>query len=242
MKRLVITGILIFLGVLIATFPARVAYRWFVPAELKLSGIAGSVWKGSAVEGNAAGAYVRNITWQFRPTTLLSGRLGFRTRSNPASGTLDADIAVSPGGALLLSGLSGNLPLDLLHPAMQQSGIRGDIGLQFTTIVIKNGIPIVAEGSVTVSDFFVPDLSSARIGDFRADFQTNDDSVVGSVEDVSGVLDVAGTISLQQDGTYTFIGQVAPTPVTPPSIVNQLRFLGSANERGQHEFRFEGQL
>jgi general secretion pathway protein N len=242
MKRLVTVGILIFFGVLLATFPARVAYKWFAPAELLLSGIAGSVWNGSAVEGYAGGAYVRNINWQFKPTSLLSGKLGFRTHSNPASGTLSADVGLSPGGDLLLSDLSGNLPLDLLHPAMQQSGIRGDIALQFETVLIRNGVPVVAEGSVTVSDFFVPDLSSARIGDFRAAFQTNDDTVVGSVEDVSGVLDVAGTISLHQDGLYSFVGQVAPTPVTPPSIVNQLRFLGSANERGQHEFRFEGRL
>ena len=242
MKRLVIPGILIFLGVLIATFPASVAYKWFAPADLRLNGITGSIWNGSATEGYAGGAYVQNINWQFKPTSLLSGRIGFRTQSNPASGTLTADVAIGSGGDLLLSGLSGNLPLDLLHPAMQQSGIRGDNALAFETVVLKNGIPVTAEGSVTVSDFFVPDMSAARIGDFRAEFQTNDNVVVGSVEDVSGVLDVAATISVQPDGSYSFVGQVAATPTTPPSIVNQLRFLGSANERGQHEFRFEGQL
>ena len=242
MKRLVILGILIFLGVLLAMFPARVAYNWFAPAELKLSGITGSVWNGSAAEAYAAGAYVRNISWRFKPSSLLSGGLGFKTRSNPASGTLIADVAVSPGGNLLLSNLSGNLPLDLLSPAMQQSGIRGDIALEFVTVVVRNGMLIAADGSVTVSDLFVPDLSSSRIGDFRADIRTNDSSVAGSVEDVSGVLDVAGTISLERNGQYSLIGQVAPTPMTPPSIVNQLRILGSPNERGQHEFRFEGQL
>lgn len=242
MKRLVFLGILTFFGVLLATFPARVAYDWASPAELRLSGIAGSIWNGSATEGIAAGAYVRNITWQFQPMSLLSGKLGFKTSSNPASGSMLAEVAVSPGGILTLSNLSGNVPLDLVHPAFQRSGIRGDITLQFEEIVISNGTPVLAEGSVTVTDFFVPDLSSSRIGDFRADFQTNDGFIAGGIEDVSGVLDVTGTISLYPDGHYSFIGQVAPTNMTPPSIVNQLRFLGSANERGQHEFRFEGQL
>ena len=242
MKRLIFLGILTFFGVLFATFPARVAYNWAAPAELRLSGIAGSIWNGSATEGIAGGAYVRNITWQFNPVSLLSGTLGFKTRSNPGSGSMIAEVAVSPGGNLTLSNVVGNLPLDLVHPAFQQSGIRGDITLQFETIVISDGIPILAEGSVTVGDFFVPDLSSSRIGNFRADFQTDDGFIVGRVEDVSGVLDVTGTISLHQGGQYSFIGQVAATPVTPPSLVTQLRFLGSANERGQHEFRFEGQL
>jgi general secretion pathway protein N len=242
MKRLLALGLIVFLAVLLATFPATVAYNWLAPADLRLNGISGSIWNGSATEGNAGGAYVRNITWQFKPMSLLSGKLSFKTSSNPASGTMITDISVSPGGNLTLSDLSGDVPLDLVHPALQQSGIRGDLALQFAKIVISDGIPILAQGSVTVTDFFAPELSSSRIGDFRADFQTDDGNITGSVEDLSGVLDVTGTISLHQDRSYSFIGQVAATPATPPSILNQLRFLGSANADGQREFRFEGKL
>ena len=242
MKRLIFLGVVVFLAVMLATFPAKVAYDWGSPAEFRLSGITGSIWNGSAAEGIAGGAYVRNITWQFQPMSLLSGKLGFRTSSYPASGSMNAEVAVSPNGNLTLSNLSGNVPLDLVHPVFQQSGIRGDIALQFAKIVISDGTPILAAGSVTVTNFFVPGLSSSRIGDFRADFQTSNGNVTGSVEDMSGVLDVAGTISLNQDRSYSFVGLVAPTNMTPPSIINQLRFLGSANEQGQHEFRFEGQL
>ena len=242
MKRLIIAGVLIFFGVLLATFPARVAYNWFAPAELRLSGIAGSVWNGSAAEAHAGGAYVQNVTWSFSAASLLTGKLGFDTTSNPASGKMQTRIAVGAGGDLYFSGLSGNLPLDLLHPALQQNGIRGDLALEFDSVVISNGVPVAADGSMTISDFFVPDLSASRLGDYRTEFQTTDDAVVGSVADVSGVLDVAGTITLNPDRSYVFIGLVAPTPMTPPSVVNQLRYLGSPNERGQHEFRFEGQL
>jgi general secretion pathway protein N len=206
MKRLIILGLAIFFAVLLTTFPARVAYNWFAPADLQLAGIAGSVWNGSAAEAKAGGAYVRNVTWKFSPASLLSGRIGFETTSNPASGTMRVEIAISPGGALLLSDLSGQLPLDLLHPTLQQNGIRGDLALDFDSIFIENGTPVAAEGSLTIHDFFVPDLSASRIGDFRADFQTGDDVVVGSVEDISGVLDVAGTISLNADRSYAFVG------------------------------------
>ena len=242
MKRLITVGLITLIVIMLATFPARVAYHWFAPVELRLSGIAGSVWNGNAVEGVAGGAYIRNIAWRFKPLSLLSGKLAFATTSNPASGSMNTDVAVSPDGTLTLSSLSGTVPLDLVHPAFQQSGMRGDIALQFDTLVIRNGIPVAATGSVTVVDFFVRDLSSSRLGNFRADFQTRDGKIIGSVEDLTGVLDVTGSLSLNQDRSYAFIGQVAATPSTPQSIVNQLRFLGSANERGQHEFRFEGQL
>lgn len=242
MKRLIFLGLIVFLAVMVVTFPARVAYTWFAPAELQLSGIEGSIWNGSAAEGFAAGAYIQNISWQFKPMALLSGNLAYETSSNPASGSMTSDVAVGMSGDLTLSSLTGNLPLDLVHPAFQQNGIRGDIALQFDSVVISNGMPSTVVGSVTIADFFIPDLSTSTLGDFKADFQMIDGNVVGSVEDVAAVIDVAGTINLNADRSYTFIGTVAPTSATPASIVNQLPYLGSANERGQHDFRFEGKL
>jgi len=242
MKRLIFLGLIVFLAVMVATFPARVAYTWFAPAELQLSGIEGSIWSGSATEGFAAGAYIQNINWQLKPMALMSGNLAYQTSSNPASGSMISEVAVGMSGELTLSNLTGDIPLDLVHPAFQQSGIRGDISLEFDRVVISNGMPSTVVGSVTIADFFVPGLSTSTLGDFTADFQTTDGNVVGTVDDADAVIDVGGTITLNPDRSYTFIGTVAPTSATPASIVNQLVFLGSANELGQHDFRFEGQL
>jgi len=237
MKRLVIAGIFVFLLLLIATFPARVAYTWLAPPEIQLSGISGSIWNGAATEGKAAGAYIRNLKWRFRPAALLSGKLAFTTSGNPAGGTMNTDVAISTNGNLTLSDFVGTLPLDLVHQSFQQAGIRGDVLLQLDTLVIQDGLPVAALGTITVSDFFAPLLSTSR-----ANFQTSDDGIVGTVENLTGVLDVTGTIALTQDGSYTFIGEVGATAETPRSITDQLRYLGSADARGQRPFRFEGQL
>ena len=242
MKRLIFLGLIVFLAIMVTTFPARVAYTWFAPAELQLSGIEGSIWNGSAAEGFAAGAYIQNINWQLKPMALMSGNLAYQTSSNPASGSMTSEVAVGMSGELTLSNLTGKLPLDLVHPAFQQNGIRGDISLEFDSVVISNGMPSTVVGSVTIADFFVPDLSTSPLGDFKADFNTTDGNVVGSVKDIDAVIDVAGTITLNSDRSYAFIGTVAPTSATPASIVNQLVFLGSANQYGQHDFRFEGRL
>jgi len=242
MKRLIIAGFFTFLIVLVATFPARVAYNWLAPPEIQLSGISGSIWNGTAREGKAAGAYIQNLTWQFRPGALLGGKLAFMASGSPAAGTMTTDVALGLNGNLMLSDFVGSVPLDLVHQSFQQSGIRGDVVLRLDTLVIKDGLPSEALGTITVTDFFVPLLSTSEIGDFRADFQTTDIGIVGNVEDTSAVIDVTGTITLTQNGSYTFIGEVGETAKTPRSIADQLRFLGSADERGQRPFRFEGQL
>ena len=242
MKRYVFAGILVLLIVLLVTFPARVAYQWFAPPDLTLSGISGSVWSGSAAEGLAGGAYIQDISWTLQPSALLSGKLAFDTVSRPASGTMQTRVAAGLNGALTFSDLSGSVPLDLVHPAFQQGGISGDLRLDFETLTLQNGVPVDAKGSIVVSDFFARDLSAGAIGDFRADIETVDGGISGRLDDVSGVLDIEGTIVLSADRTYSLIGDVAARPGAPPSIEQQLRYLGSADERGFRQFRFEGSL
>lgn len=242
MKRIVISGLIVFLLVLIVTFPAGVAYRWFAPADLQLNGISGSVWNGSATEGLAAGAYVRDISWRLKPSALLQGQLAFATSADPASGAMNAEVAVGLGGSLELNNLTGTVPLDLVHNAFQQSGISGDLSLQFSKLVLENGLPVEADGNVTVANFFARDLSAGVLGDYRADFQTTADGISANVQDVAGVLQIAGVITINPDRTYSLVGDVAARPGAPPSIEQQLRFLGSPDERGLRPFRFEGQL
>lgn len=242
MKKYVVAGFLVLLVVLTVTFPARVAYRWLAPPDLQLSGISGSIWNGTAAEGLAGGAYLRDISWRMKPAALLTGKLAFETSASPASGSMNTDVAVGLDGDLSLTNLSGSVPLDLVHNAFQQAGISGDLALQFEELVLANGVPVAANGSVTVANFFARDLSAGAIGDYRAEFTTADNRITAIVEDVSGVLDVSGVITINADRSYSFVGEVAALPGAPPSIEQQLRYLGTADERGQRPFRFEGQM
>jgi len=242
MKRYIIAGLIVFLAVLVTTFPARVAYNQFAPPDLSLTGISGSVWSGSAAEGLAAGAYLRNLSWKLRPASILTGQLAYRVSAQPAAGQIDTDVAVALDGTLTLSALTGSVPLDLLHQAFQQAGIGGDLSLNFARLVLRNGLPADVEGNVAVTNFYVPDLSSARLGDYRADFYTENGSVMADVTDTSGVLEVKGVVTLAPDRSYSLIGNVGARPAAPPSVTRQLEFLGSPDGNGMRPFRFEGSL
>ena len=73
MKRTIVAALVVFLIILVMTFPARVAYRWLGPDALLLGGLSGSIWNGAATEGWVGGAYLRDITWHCLPTSLLTG-------------------------------------------------------------------------------------------------------------------------------------------------------------------------
>lgn len=241
-KKLITVGVVTLVGGLLVTFPARVAYHWFAPADLQLSGLSGSVWNGNAIAGSVSGIYIRNLEWHFRPASLFTGKVAYATSSEPAGGFMDAVVAVGITGNVILDDIVGAISLSALPNSANLNGISGNVRLDFERLVLRDGAPTEAVGTVEVSGLIARGLSGSPIGDYQAEFLTNESGIVGSVEDLSGVLDVAGSIQVDVDRNYSFVGQVAAKGNAPRSITEQLRFLGSPNERGQREFRFEGQL
>ncbi len=73
---------------------------------------------------------------------------------------MNTDVAIGLGGSLALTNLSGNVPLDLVHESFQREGFNGDLGLQFDELVLEDGLPVTANGSITVNDFFSRYLSA----------------------------------------------------------------------------------
>ncbi len=241
-KRLILAGIATFVIALAITFPARVAYQWFAPGDLKLNGISGSIWRGSAAQGFAGSVYLANVIWRFQPLALLTGKLEFATKSTLASGFFDAKFAVGIGGSLTLSDIAGALTLDTLATTYGLSGIEGDVSVQFEELIVENGLPIEATGTLNIANLVSRYLSATRLGDYKAEFQTHDDGILGSVESINGVLELVGTIKLSRDRSYAFVGKVAAKPTAPTNIAQQLQLLGSPDSQGMREFRIEGQL
>lgn len=241
-KRLIAAGVALFLIGLVVLFPARAAYQWFAPEDLRLSGISGTVWDGAAIEGTAGGFYLGNLRWDFNPLLLFTGKAGYSIAAEPVSGFIESDVAISPSGTLHFSDLTAALTVASLGNLLPMSGAEGAITVQFASLVARDGVPIEADGTIEIANLTLRGLSQSPLGSYRVVFETIDDVITGHVEDLSGMLDVTGTIQLRPDRSYTFTGQVAATNQAPDAIVQQLQYLGSPNAEGQRTFRFEGQF
>ena len=240
--RLAVTGACVFVAGIVLLFPARVAYEWFAPETVRLSGITGTVWSGSAVEGSFDGFYAGTLRWHFRPAALFTGKIGYAVAGEPAGGLLESNVAISPEGSLHLGDLRAGLPLAALGNAAAAAGAEGGLDVQFESLVLDDGWPVRATGAADVRGLTIPVLSSAPLGDYHAEFETVDGVVTGRFEDASGVLDLDGTLELQPDRRYVLSGRVRATNAAPPGLVQQLRFLGSPDAQGMRTFRFEGRL
>lgn len=240
-KRLVIIAVVTLLAGLLARFPARVAYHLLGPSEVQLAGIDGTIWRGSAAEGQAAGIYIRNMTWVFKPLSLIAGKVVYATSMNPANGFLTTNIAAGFGG-IVFADLDGTLPIVALQNLIGAPGVDGAIKFRFDELKIQAGAPVSADGTAEINNLYVRGLATTSIGDFRAEFSTTAEGILASVEDSAAIIDLAGTLRITPDRIYSLTGLIAPTASTPTTVIDQLKFLGSPNARGQREFRFEGQF
>ena len=241
-KALVAVGLLAFVVAFVLMFPARAAYNWFAPPVARFSGLEGSIWSGSAAEASVAGLYFRDLRWRMRPLRLFTGKVAASVEASPSSGFLEADVALGLGGDVTLTNVNGALPLRAFATIARMPGLAGNASIQFAELRIRDGLPIAADGTLAIADLVAPMVDAAPIGGYRAEFFTEDDAVVASVEDVNGVFDLAGSLTISADRNYQFLGKVAATGNTSDKLRGQLRFLGSPNDRGQHDIRLEGQL
>jgi len=237
-RRLIITGVLTMLAGLVILFPARVAYDWFAPPELRIRGISGSIWSGTADHAAGGGVYVAQLKWRFRPFRLFTGKLAYAVSASLGADSVESGLALSIGGTLFLT----DIPLQLLEASSGVRGLRGTASGRIEQLVLSDGVPVSVQGAIEVSDLLLPLVSQSSIGGYRAEFFTQQDGVVVSVEDTDGVVEIAGSLKLSNDRSYSFLGQLAPKSETPPQVRQQMQFLGSANERGQYELRLEGRL
>jgi len=241
-RRLIIAGFLTLLAGLIIMFPARVAYNWFVPPGIVLSGISGSIWSGAARRMTMDNFYVSNLTWRARPHRLLLGQMAYAIQGRPAAGLIKSDLAVGFGGNIYLNDLSGSIPVQLLEQVSGIRGLHGNASVNFEQLTFSGGMLVSAIGTLEVSELTLPLVATTPIGGYRAEFFTQADGIVASVEDTDGVVDLAGSLKLTRDRNYRFLGQLAAKPETPAQVRQQMTFLGTPNERGQYELRLEGQL
>ncbi|MBT8101943.1 MAG: type II secretion system protein N [Gammaproteobacteria bacterium] len=241
-RGLLLVAVLTLVVTLIISIPARVAYQWASPPGLAVSGIHGTVWRGEADAVAAYGIVLRDVSWRITPLQLFTGSASYRVQGAPDSGFLEGNVGVTVGGTVKVSDLTASLPLNIFAQALNIRGLQGEASVQFDRLQLRDGLPVAADGTVQVNNLVAPRLSRDSIGGYRAEFFTQTDSVSASVEDTDGAVGLAGSLEINDDRSYRFLGQVVAKPNTPASLRQQLQYLGSANERGMRELRLEGSL
>lgn len=240
-RGLILLGVLTLIVSVVVAFPARVAYQMAASPLLTMGGIEGSIWSGKAREADAAGFYIRDLSWKLQPLQLLTGNAIFHVTANPVAGFVDGNVGISFGGTVQLSDITGSIATHRLERPFRLQGVAGDAHFRLDRVEVRAGRLVALDGTVEFPDLRIPAVGQNSLGSFKADFFTQNNGVAASIEDTDGVVDVAGSLQIDRDGAYVLTGVLAEKPQTPDNLRQQLAYLPK-NDRDQQEIRVEGIL
>ena len=240
-KQLLILLFALFL-MLILQFPAITAINSINKNNLKVNGVNGTVWKGSASEISSNEIYLRQTRWKIVPSELLKGNLTFDISTYPFNGQLKFNLILDLMNNLSASDIKGNFPNDILEILAPFLGVSSEIDMNIKSLSLNNKDINQLEGQILLNNLVMKGVSNRVLGSYKIDLFERNGEIYGSIDDVSGEVDIAATMSLTLSGKYIIDGSVSAKQNTSNQVRTILSFLGAENKNGQRSFRFEGEI
>lgn len=233
-------------GVVLATFPAAVAWRWWgerIP-DLKLQGISGTVWNGTATRVAVRGQMLGRMDWQVPFWALVRGAPSVRVDLSGPGLKLKAVVARQSADALALSELNAQAEAGWLGPALAIPELE-PTGLVVTEnarlVLTRNGMPQAIDAAIEWRNAGVRGQVVARLGTILIQAHGSDGRIQASVVDQGdGEVEIRGTASIDQ-GNYRSETILVPRVEQGP-IVEALQWVGVARPAGGRQLIVEGRI
>ena len=241
-KKQLLISLLIILLMLILQFPAITAINSINKNNLKVNGVNGTVWKGSASEISSNEIYLRQTRWKIVPSELLKGNLTFDISTYPFNGQLKFNLILDLMNNLSATDIKGNFPNDTLEIIAPFLGVSSEIDMNIKSLSLDNKDINQLEGQILLNNLVMKGISNRVLGSYKIDLFDRNGEIYGSIDEISGEVDIAATMSLSLSGNYIIDGVVSAKQSTSDQVRTILSFLGTENENGQRSFRFEGEI
>ena len=241
-KKQVLVSLFALLLMLILQFPAITAINSINKNNLKVNGVNGTVWKGSASEISSNEIYLRQTRWRIVPSELLRGNLTFDISTYPYNGQLKFNLIFDLMNNLSAMDIKGNFPNDILEIIAPFLGVSSEIDINIKSLSLNNKGINQLEGQILLNNLVMKGISNRVLGSYKIDLFDRNGEIYGSIDEISGEVDIAATMSLSLSGNYIIDGVVSAKQSTSDQVRTILSFLGTENENGQRSFRIEGEI
>ncbi|MDP5213273.1 type II secretion system protein N [Pseudoalteromonas tunicata] len=250
-KTAILTGLFLVCWVffIICLMPAYVVgtlAKPYLPAQLKLGEITGSIWQGQIAQLAFEQTHIQKLAWDITPTSLLLGQLNAKVTFGQAK-----DVAQLSGKGVVGYGIfSGALTLN-------NTQVRLPLADMITAL--KLPLPVSVKGQL-IADISQYQLGAPYCNTLAGDLLTKDVSVQGfsgwfTVESLIGELncrDGAVTLNVEPDNELgleidasvqgpnqmKLAGFIKPAASMPKDVHNAVKFFGRPDEQGRYTLRF----
>lgn len=235
-------GLVFYLLFLLISIPATVASQWFAPAQLRLAGVQGSLWNGSAQVVQLEQYQLQQVQWRLQPAGLLRARLHYALKiGEPYRG--QGEVARSLFGNITVHDWQGQLPLaPFRQPLFLPSGnldVKLD-NLQWT----GEGLPLL-QGSAVWQNAGMQTPVVAQFGNIKLDvIDSTHELLTVAVSDLGeGPMKIKGQAQLGADRNLKTDLEIQ---LTDPSPDNPVAFFLDRTARklapGRYQVQYNGRI
>lgn len=244
-RKLLLLGLLVFLGTLILQTPASLLHHWLAPrlasSPIQFQGLSGTLSSGRVARVDLQGRpLIGDLAWDLRALQLLIGRASFLLSGGSGGLLVNGTAFVVPSGTVALSDFRLSDPLRAVAAAAGQAFVpaEGQVGADIDTLKLRDGWPVKAEGLVTVRSLaWKLGRNPVPLGDYQARLETETAGIKATLGTLGGALEVSGEARIGQDRSYELHIQMRPRPDAPPEVGNLVRSVGQPDTQGWYHFR-----
>ncbi|WP_144211892.1 type II secretion system protein N [Shewanella donghaensis] len=244
----IILGVFIYLVFLVVFIPAN----WVVgiaplPNNIKVSGVTGTLWQGSADVVSIDRRVIEQVTWDLNPWALFIGQVNVDVRIGSRA------TAVSGQGDISWS-MSG-LTADNLRFEAPNAFLLGNARLPFRTKIdgdvsliverLEQGAPWCEQltGKLFLNRIDVKNqFGEYPLGDIALGLNCIDGQVQLNTDDSMNKMGIQGTATLGDNNSITVSAKIKPTPEQPKDLTQALSFLGQQDSQGYYPVNYQGTI
>lgn len=245
-----IFGLVCYFLFLIVKFPASNAY-YFAKAPLadqnipiKLYGLKGSVWQGSADALIYNGKRFDAVAWEFHPLDLLMAKFAFSVRLKGKDLALKGRVSQSLFGEILLQNVQASVSAMELLALLKIPAVKldGKFSLNLSSMIMLNNVPTYVQGRLLWSGAESKFPQKLLLGNLYANLSTDDGNIIVALGDGGGPLELSGNLVLDQNGQYDLKGLFAAREGQSSMLGRSLGFVGRYDSTGKIPFNQSGNV
>ena len=247
--RYILLALLLYLIFLLATLPAQLVYGYAKQMlgpklPLTLTEIDGSIWSGRAGQSKVATQLLNTVQWEFRPLSLLAGRVELNLELTVTDGYAKGIAGASVLGNFYLRQLEGLVPMTYVAKVAKIEALKpaGALGINLDSLEFKGQSITALSGNVAWHGAELTLLKPMRLGDFKVTLETGNEGIKGVLSDAGGPLQAEGLLTLDTEGGYQFNGALALRDTSQTDLANALRSFGRPDSAGKYRLKQAGKL
>ncbi len=237
-------GLLTYFVALLFYLPAVHVMPRLLPDEVKLQGIEGSLWSGTARNLIVTDLQLGGFSWDWHLLPLVTGRLEFGVKTDN-DGAFDIDGTAAWNlwdDQLELQDLQGVLtPEFVLLQQLKPLQLQGRAEVRVQQLLWRQHEICTIRAQLDWSDAAVGVGTPVRLGFVKVLFDPAANGTLATLQGDGGELNLKGNVELDADLAYRVLLQLAPVMKLNKDAGTQLSLLGISPTNGG-EWRYSGRV